>query len=133
MNKEFRSFVVNIEKAEDDMQTGWFMNPYIQEYITFRDLGEMVIRMDERLHHLIEKEEQGKPGEMICYHTFRDFTFQSKPRFFYLIQILYTEHHSWQGLIAGTNRPRIAFRSSLECIHIMDQAIQGKRPQKKHA
>lgn len=130
MEKEFRSFAVNIEKSENDMQKGWFMNPYIQEYITFRDLGEMVVKMDECMHHLIEKEEQ---GELICCHSFRDVVFQSKPRFFYLIQILYTQHHSWQGLVAGTNRPRITFRSTLDCIRIMDQAIQGKQSRKKHA
>lgn len=133
MGKEYRSFAVYIEKTEAGIHSGWFMNLYIQEYVMFRDLGEMIVKMDESLHWLIEQEEQRGLDEMTCYHSFRDFTFQSKPQSFYLIQILYTEHHSWQGLLTGTNQPRTAFRSTLDCILLMNHAMQGKRVQRKQA
>ncbi|MDO4276618.1 MAG: hypothetical protein Q4D16_23395, partial [Eubacteriales bacterium] len=44
-----------------------------------------------------------------------------------------TEHHSWQGLLTGTNQPRTAFRSTLDCILLMNHAMQGKRSQRKQA
>lgn len=133
MGKTFGSFIVHIEKTENDVLEGWFMNPYIQEYVAFHDLGVMVLKMDESLRWLMEKEEQGELHEMAQCHSFRDFTFPptNHPRFCYQIQILYTSYHSWQGLIAGTNRPRTTFKSTLDCIHKLNQAIMGHQTKKK--
>ena len=131
MGKEHNSFIVHIEKVEDNIPTGWYMNPYIEEYIPFRGLSDMVLKIDDSLHELMEKEERGESSEMTCYHSLRDFTCQRKPQFFYLIQILYTCHYSWQGVLTGTNQPRIAFKSVQDCIYKINQAMQGKQLRRK--
>lgn len=124
MGKEFSSFIVYIENIENGVPKGWFMNPYMEKYEPFTDLGNMLLKMDTGLHRLMEKEKRGELNDSARCHSFQDFIFPVKARYFYLIQILYASHHSWQGLITGTNRPNITFKSALDCIRKMDEAMQ---------
>lgn len=124
MKKELGTFVVHIENIENGVPKGWFMNPYMKEQVTFHDYGDMELKIDDTLLKLQQEEEQVGISSMNYFQSFRDISYRTKPLFFYLIQILYTCNSSWQGLIAGTDRPKVTFKSALDCIRKMNDAMQ---------
>lgn len=130
MGKGLGIFIINIEEVENGKAKGWFINPYLEETVPFRGQGDMMVKMDRTLQELSEKERQEGISHMHVFHSLRDYAFGKTPKFFFLIEILYTYHNSWQGLLTGTNRTRIPFRSALECIQLMEQAMQ-RNPLKK--
>lgn len=116
MKKDYGTFAIYMDKVKDDTLEGWFMNPYMPERVSFHDLGEMVLKMDDSLHQVMEQEQREEVNDMDTY---------SKSQFFYLIQILYTRHDSWQGIITGTNQPQTTFKSTVDCIRKINNAMEG--------
>lgn len=131
MEKELGIFIISIEEVENEKAKGWFINPYLEDPVPFQGQGDMMVKMDRAIQELSEKESREGISHMPLFHSLRDYAFEKAPKFFFLIEILYTYHNSWQGLLTGTVRPRIPFRSALECIQLMDQAIQKKMIKKR--
>ena len=42
---------------------------------------------------------------------------------FYLLQVLYTQHNSWQGQLRGADGRQTYFRSALEALCVMNEGI----------
>lgn len=124
-------FVVCIEQLKEKSVRGWFMNPYIEHYIKFCDLGEMILKMDTVLQKLIKEEEKTGMANMQCYHPLQTFKASTRPEFFYVIQVLYMCCGTWQGIITGINRPRTPYKSTLDCIQKMDHAMRESKIKKK--
>lgn len=126
MKKELGIFIIYIEEVEKGRAKGWFINPCLEGTVPFQGQGDMIVKMDRTLQKLSEKERQEGISHMPVFHSLRDVMFEKAPKFFFLIEILYTYHDSWQGLLSGTRQTRIPFRSALECVCLIDQDIQKK-------
>lgn len=130
MRKIDEVFVIYIEKIEDGVSKGSFINPYIKEYVAFSDLSDMILKMNRILL------EQAGPAPCInrkCYHTFHELAFarcSSSFRYFYFLEVLYTEYSSWQGLVTGTDCPKTCFKSVLDLLEKINQSMVHEQKRK---
>lgn len=121
MMKVNEVFVIHIERTDEGVSKGCFISPYIKDYVEFVDLGDMILKINRTLQMGNSQDEY---ANRICYHSLRDFAFDKKCRYFYLLEVLYTEHSSWQGRLSGTNCTRIYFKSVLDLLKKMNQSME---------
>lgn len=130
MRKIDEVFVIYIEKIEDGVSKGSFINPYIKEYVEFSDLNDMILKINRIIQ---EKAGQYQGTNQKCYHTFHELAFarcSSSFRYFYFLEVLYTEYSSWQGQVTGTDCPRTCFKSVLDLLEKINQSMVHERNRK---
>ena len=55
---------------------------------------------------------------------------ESQKKVTFVVRIEYTQNHSWQGSVTWTDRNETQqFRSALELVHLMDNALAGSSTQ----
>lgn len=114
-------FFIHVENIRDHTPEGWIMNPNYCEILRFHDLGDMLLKINRILTYLEIRGE--KSAELPECHSLQDCGFGKNAVCFYLLQVLYTQHNSWQGQLRGADGRQTYFRSALEALCVMNEGI----------
>lgn len=115
--------IVHIEEMENGISEGWLMSPYVRELLKFHGSGDMILQMDHMLQWIWKEGGQKGDESLPVFHSFKEFSFPQRPKYFFVLQILHREHFSWQGVIRGTNCTPTGFKSVLDLLRKMDASM----------
>lgn len=108
--------VLLVQSYQGGKISGQLIHPRSRLPKQIQSIPELILLLDEILL------QEDNP---VSYHAFESAGFEQLPRIATLhIQVLFQEHHTWQGRIQWEEeRKEAAFRSVLELIQILDEIL----------
>lgn len=95
---------------------GWLLHPRLDSPKEVHSVPQLLFFIDDLLF---------REDHLISYHAFAPTGLEHIPRIATIqIQILFQEHHTWQGCLLWEDQQKEApFRSVLELIQILDEIL----------
>jgi hypothetical protein len=130
MPLEYEYYFVSIEKTEDGVPSGYIVNSCIKDKILFSDLGDMILKINHALRWIQEEIEKQGTKELPCLHSLKDTPFTKRPKYFFLIQMIYADDISWHGVMTGTGGIKTCFKSTLDLLCKIEQVMDDSTKRK---
>ena len=107
--------ILRVTYYEKGMLTGWLSHVRLDHPLKIQNVPQLLFALDEIL---------SQEDAPIVYHTAEDEMLSENPIATIWLQILFREHHTWQGRVIWENQHMEApFRSVLELIEILDEIL----------
>jgi len=108
--------IVLVSSYDQGSIEGQLLHSRMQAPAEFHNIPQLLFLLDEFL--LWE-------DRMVCYHAFKPDGLDAIERFATLrIQILFREHHTWQGSVLWEEQQKeTSFRSVWELVRILDEIL----------
>ena len=107
--------ILRVTYYEKGMLTGWLSHVRLDHPLKIQNVPQLLFALDEIL---------SQEDAPIVYHTVEDAMLPENPIATIWLQILFREHHTWQGRVIWENqRMEAPFRSVLELIEILDEIL----------
>ncbi len=111
-----REAVVTVLSYEGGILDGYLQHPRLKEKKRIRSLSQTVLLLDDLLNL---EDCPGSPVPLVSGGCGRE-----EKKEVFRIQVLFREHHSWQGRLIWQNESQEAvFRSTLEFIQLFDTIL----------
>ncbi|MCR0155790.1 hypothetical protein MKC74_06720 [[Clostridium] innocuum] len=113
------------EKTTYDL-AGIFFNPYMKEPIPFYTIADLIVKIEEVMDGIEKMKESGITSSITeLMNNYKKMAVDWNPEYFFVIEILYKQHNSWQGRIKGSSlEDSVCFKSVMELILILFDAVK---------
>ena len=107
--------ILRVTYYKEGMITGWLSHPRLDRPIKVQSVPRLLFALDEIL---------SREDIPINYHAFKEESLPDHPVATIRLQILFREHHTWQGCVIWEDQHMEApFLSVLELIEILDEIL----------
>lgn len=108
--------VLMVSSYQEGAISGWLAHSRLNGPQPIQSIPQLIFLLDDLL---------SQEDAQIRYHAFESVPFESIPRIATLrLQILFREHHTWQGCVIWEEAQKEAsFLSVLELIQILDEIL----------
>ena len=107
--------ILHVTYYEKGMLTGWLSHVRLEKPLKIQNVPQLLFALDEIL---------SQEDVPVVYHTAKDEMLPEDTIATIWLQILFREHHTWQGRVIWENqRMEAPFRSVLELIEILDEIL----------
>ena len=107
--------ILHVTYYEKGMLTGWLSHVRLEKPLKIQNVPQLLFALDEIL---------SQEDVPVVYHTAKDEMLPEDAIATIWLQILFREHHTWQGRVIWENqRMEAPFRSVLELIEILDEIL----------
>lgn len=122
LTDDMRMFFIHINDIENGVASGTFMNPIQKEEIPFRNLSDLIAKIDGMLQDFQKHPRENSPHlEPYLNHPF----FSKRSRHFFFIHIYYLEYGDWQGSVRYSGcKKAVLFRGILELLRVMCEVME---------
>ena len=134
---EFSSTTVCIDSYSGGVMCGRFYSPYLEGGRTFHSLTQFLLEMEKVMNESefpqAFTETRTFTGPQPTRPTSVETDFKPGRLATFAVKILFRQNASWQGSVRWINtRQGQSFRSVLELILLMDNALVSRSAQKEH-
>lgn len=107
--------IFHVTHYENGMATGWLSHPRLEESLKIQSIPQLLFALDDILSC------EDVPLEP---RAFQQPDFPDTPFATIRLQILFREHHTWQGYIIWEDQQmETSFRSVLELVQLLDEVL----------